>query len=109
MEFTVFTTQDVNGKIAVKVNSPYRLHVNFITYRFLKLPWQSEQGLEDGGDPCVSKSGTSSSFFFILGIREATKNTVYAVETEYAHMISIWKRLDVFAKMDGKEWDVLQK
>ncbi len=26
VECTVFTTQDVNGKISVKVNDPYRLH-----------------------------------------------------------------------------------
>ncbi len=68
---TTFTTQDVNEKISVKVNAPYRLHENFITYRFLKVPWQSEQGLEDRGDQCVSKSGTISSFFFIPPIGEA--------------------------------------
>ncbi len=69
VECTVFTTQDVNayGKISVKVNAPYRLHVNFITYRFLKVPWQGEQGLEDRRDPCVSKSVTFSRFFFYPG------------------------------------------
>ncbi len=61
---TVFTTQDVNEKFSVKQNAPHRLHLNFITCRFLKVQWQSEQGLEDLWDPCVSKSGTFSSFFF---------------------------------------------
>ncbi len=42
----------------------YRLHANFITYRFVKIPWQGEQGLKDRRDQGVSKSGTFSSFFF---------------------------------------------
>ncbi len=88
VQCTVFTTQDVNGKISVKVNSPYRLYVNFITYRFLKVPWQGEQGLEDRRDPCVSKSGTFSCFFFIC--KNSNKNT-HSCEGLAANRAEIWR------------------
>ncbi len=44
----------MNGKFSVKVNAPYRQDANFITYRFLKVPGQGEQGLEDLRDPAFS-------------------------------------------------------
>ncbi len=67
---TTFAAQSMNEKISVKANTPHRLHVNFITYQFLMVQWQSEQDPKEWGDPCVSKSGTFSRFFFNEEISE---------------------------------------